>query len=51
MGPMATATRDDAQTILEQLAGPDAVLRDDQWRAIETLIIHHKQTLIIQRTN
>ena len=27
----AMATRDDAQAILEQLAGPDAVLRDDQW--------------------
>ncbi|MDT5313591.1 MAG: hypothetical protein QOE74_2611, partial [Mycobacterium sp.] len=28
-----TPTREQAQTILEQLAGPQAVLRDDQWTA------------------
>ena len=50
MGAMATATRDDAQTILEQLAGSDALLRDDQWRAIEALVVHRRQALVVQRT-
>ncbi|MGQ9347709.1 MULTISPECIES: RecQ family ATP-dependent DNA helicase [Mycolicibacterium] len=46
----ATATRADAQAILEQLAGPDAVLRDDQWTAIEALVVHRRRALVVQRT-
>ncbi|BBY86510.1 ATP-dependent DNA helicase RecQ [Mycolicibacterium tokaiense] len=44
------ATRADAQSLLEQLAGPGATLRDDQWTAIEALVVHHKQALVVQRT-
>ncbi|MGE2722089.1 RecQ family ATP-dependent DNA helicase [Mycolicibacterium celeriflavum] len=43
-------TRDDAQAILEQLAGPQAVLRDDQWVAIEALVVHRRRALVVQRT-
>ncbi|HEY9265985.1 MAG TPA: RecQ family ATP-dependent DNA helicase, partial [Mycobacterium sp.] len=44
------ATRADAQAILEQLAGPDARLRDDQWTAIEALVVHRRRALVVQRT-
>lgn len=43
-------TRDDAQALLEQLAGPEATLRDDQWTAIEALVLHRRQALVVQRT-
>lgn len=44
------ATREQAQSILEQLAGPGATLRDDQWVAIEALVVHRRQALVVQRT-
>jgi len=44
------ATRADAQVILEQLAGPTATLRDDQWKAIEALVVHRQRALVVQRT-
>jgi ATP-dependent DNA helicase RecQ len=44
------ATREQAQAILEQLAGPDARLRDDQWAAIEALVVHRRRALVVQRT-
>lgn len=44
------ATREQAQVILEQLAGPGARLRDDQWTAIETLVVHRRRALVVQRT-
>ncbi len=43
-------TREHAQAILEQLAGPAAVLRDDQWTAIEALVVQRRQALVVQRT-
>jgi ATP-dependent DNA helicase RecQ len=43
-------TRTDAQALLEQLAGPGAVLRDDQWVAIEALVVHGRRALVVQRT-
>ncbi|XJF13530.1 RecQ family ATP-dependent DNA helicase [Mycobacterium sp. AMU20-3851] len=43
-------TRADAQAILEQLAGPHAVLRDDQWAAIEALVVARRRALVVQRT-
>ncbi|MBO0680909.1 ATP-dependent DNA helicase RecQ [Mycolicibacterium sp. S2-37] len=43
-------TRADAQQILEQLAGSGAVLRDDQWTAIEALVVDRRQALVVQRT-
>lgn len=39
-----------AQEILEQLAGPHAVLRDDQWAAIEALVVRRRRALVVQRT-
>jgi ATP-dependent DNA helicase RecQ len=44
------ATRDRAQAILEQLAGSAAKLRDDQWTAIEALVVQRRQALVVQRT-
>ncbi|MCV7171916.1 ATP-dependent DNA helicase RecQ [Mycobacterium manitobense] len=44
------ATRTEAQALLEQLAGPHATLRDDQWTAIEALVVHRRQALVVQRT-
>ncbi len=43
-------SRQDAQEILEQLAGPAAQLRDDQWAAIEALVVHRRRALVVQRT-
>jgi len=43
-------TRDDAQEILEKLAGPSARLRDDQWTAIEALVVARRRALVVQRT-
>ncbi|BBY26096.1 RecQ family ATP-dependent DNA helicase [Mycolicibacterium sediminis] len=45
-----TATREQAQALLEQLAGPDATLRDDQWTAIEALVVQRRRALVVQRT-
>lgn len=45
-----TPSRPDAQALLEQLAGPGAVLRDDQWTAIEALVVQRRQALVVQRT-
>ncbi|HTM85203.1 MAG TPA: DEAD/DEAH box helicase, partial [Mycobacterium sp.] len=45
--------RADAQALLEQLAGPEspgATLRDDQWVAIEALVVGRRQALVVQRT-
>ena len=44
------ATREQAQVLLEQLAGPHATLRDDQWTAIEALVVQRRQALVVQRT-
>ncbi|MDT5234125.1 MAG: ATP-dependent helicase RecQ, partial [Mycobacterium sp.] len=38
--PIATRVR--AQEILEQLAGSAATLRDDQWTAIEALVVQRR---------
>ncbi|AKK29611.1 RecQ family ATP-dependent DNA helicase [Mycobacterium sp. EPa45] len=43
-------TREAAQVLLQQLAGPTAVLRDDQWTAIEALVVQRRQALVVQRT-
>ncbi|AEV72887.1 ATP-dependent DNA helicase, RecQ family [Mycolicibacterium rhodesiae NBB3] len=43
-------TREAAQALLEQLAGPAAVLRDDQWTAIEALVVGRRRALVVQRT-
>ncbi|MGE2725690.1 RecQ family ATP-dependent DNA helicase [Mycolicibacterium pulveris] len=45
-----TQIRAQAQAILEQLAGPQATLRDDQWVAIEALVVQRRRALVVQRT-
>lgn len=44
------SSRPQAQAILEQLAGPHARLRDDQWAAIEALVVGRRRALVVQRT-
>ncbi|GAB3492639.1 RecQ family ATP-dependent DNA helicase [Amycolatopsis cihanbeyliensis] len=39
-----------AADLLRALAGEDAVLRDDQWAAIEALVAHRRRALVVQRT-
>ncbi len=36
--------------MLRRLAGEDARLRDDQWRAIEALVVDRRRVLCVQRT-
>ncbi|WP_210035410.1 RecQ family ATP-dependent DNA helicase [Pseudonocardia parietis] len=53
MGDVTTAStdlRERAETVLEQLAGEGARLREDQWRAIEALVAQHRRALVVQRT-
>jgi ATP-dependent DNA helicase RecQ len=42
--------RDEAEGILRLLAGDSAVLRADQWRAIEALVVGRRRVLCVQRT-
>src|SRR3954452_10011535 len=45
-----TVDRAAAEEILRKLAGPAAVLRDDQWTAIEALVGARRRVLLVQRT-
>jgi ATP-dependent DNA helicase RecQ len=50
-GPTGPAElRTEAEACLRALAGPDAVLRPDQWEAIEALVVGHRRALVVQRT-
>jgi ATP-dependent DNA helicase RecQ len=42
--------RQQAETLLRSLAGDSAVLREDQWTAIEALVAHRRRALVVQRT-
>ncbi len=42
--------RERAEEVLRRLAGEHAVLREDQWRAIEALVIDRRRVLCVQRT-
>ncbi|TMM35813.1 MAG: ATP-dependent DNA helicase RecQ [Actinobacteria bacterium] len=42
--------RDEAEKVLAALAGPDARLRPDQWRAVEALVERRGRVLCVQRT-
>ena len=43
--------RSTAEQHLRALVGsPDAVLRDDQWRAVEALVVEGRRALVVQRT-
>lgn len=53
MDAMTSATTDlraDAEALLRELAGPDARLREDQWVAIEALVVQRRRALVVQRT-
>jgi len=39
-----------AERHLQALAGATATLRDDQWRAIEALVVQRRRALVVQRT-
>ncbi|HXV94859.1 MAG TPA: RecQ family ATP-dependent DNA helicase [Pseudonocardia sp.] len=39
-----------AEEVLAGLAGPDARLREDQWRAIHALVAERRRALVVQRT-
>jgi ATP-dependent DNA helicase RecQ len=44
------AVRAEAEEVLRALAGPGALLRPDQWRAIEALVVDLRRVLCVQRT-
>src|SRR5699024_9717759 len=44
------ATRDEANELLQGLAGPGTALRDDQWTAIDGLGNRGERMLVVQRT-
>ena len=44
------STRDDAERCLRALAGEAAVLREDQWTAIDALVTDRRRALVVQRT-
>nr|WP_167479135.1 DEAD/DEAH box helicase [Nocardia arthritidis] len=39
-----------AEQLLRELAGPSARLREDQWTAIEALVVRRQRALVVQRT-
>ncbi|WP_422751138.1 DEAD/DEAH box helicase [Micromonospora sp. WMMD1219] len=45
-----TAVRERAEAVLRRLAGDHARLREDQWRAIEALVVDRRRVLCVQRT-
>ncbi|WP_367131355.1 RecQ family ATP-dependent DNA helicase [Saccharothrix sp. HUAS TT1] len=45
-----TALRELAEERLRALAGPQAVLRDDQWTAVHALVAERRRALVVQRT-
>src|SRR3954469_4344017 len=45
-----TDLRERAEELLRALAGPTAVLREDQWTAIEALVVRRRRALVVQRT-
>ena len=46
----STSSRAEAEALLRQLAGPTAVLREDQWTAISALVDEARRVLLVQRT-
>src|SRR3954464_10007358 len=51
MTRVATTTREGAEAHLRALVGSDdAVLREDQWAAIEALAVDKRRSLVVQRT-
>src|SRR3954452_15690461 len=50
MPDLTTDLRERAEELLRALAGPSAVLREDQWSAIEALVVGRRRALVVQRT-
>jgi len=50
MSIATTNLRDEAERLLRELAGPHARLREDQWTAIEALVVQRRRALVVQRT-
>ncbi|MEU4472175.1 RecQ family ATP-dependent DNA helicase [Micromonospora sp. NPDC023888] len=50
MGEERAAVRERAEAVLRRLAGDHARLREDQWRAIEALVVDRRRALCVQRT-
>ncbi|MFI6822168.1 DEAD/DEAH box helicase [Micromonospora sp. NPDC050187] len=50
MGWDRGAVRERAEAVLRRLAGAHARLREDQWRAIEALVVDRRRVLCVQRT-
>ncbi|MEV5648495.1 DEAD/DEAH box helicase [Nocardia sp. NPDC052254] len=51
MEPVTTTElRESAEGLLRELAGPQARLREDQWTAIEALVVDRRRALVVQRT-
>ncbi|MEO3744996.1 DEAD/DEAH box helicase [Plantactinospora sp. B5E13] len=50
MGDDRAEVRERAEAVLRRLAGERARLRDDQWRAIEALVVDKRRVLCVQRT-
>ncbi|MEU0571270.1 RecQ family ATP-dependent DNA helicase [Nonomuraea sp. NPDC005983] len=48
--PDVAMLRDEAESRLRALAGEHARLRDDQWAAIEALVVERRRVLVVQRT-
>ncbi|MET7466564.1 RecQ family ATP-dependent DNA helicase [Nonomuraea sp. NPDC005501] len=48
--PDAAMLREEAEGRLRALAGEHARLRDDQWAAIEALVVDRRRVLVVQRT-
>src|SRR3954452_17850274 len=44
------AVRERAEEVLRRLAGEHAVLREDQWRAVEALVVDRGRVRCVQRT-
>ncbi|MGW0805221.1 RecQ family ATP-dependent DNA helicase [Nonomuraea sp. NPDC002799] len=48
--PDAAMLREEAEKRLRALAGDHATLREDQWAAIEALVVDRRRVLVVQRT-
>ncbi|MBL6278440.1 ATP-dependent DNA helicase RecQ [Micromonospora fiedleri] len=50
MSQERSIVRERAEEVLRRLAGSHARLREDQWRAIEALVVDRRRVLCVQRT-
>ena len=51
LGETWSPEREQAEATLQKLVGrPGALLHEDQWAAIEALVVHRRRALVVQRT-